>query len=72
MNITVQHTEVGRYALISTAPGSEIALLLDDAIPTAQSIRRHAEALRLHATPKIHPFAALIDEAADRYEMGIQ
>lgn len=72
MNITVQHTEVGRYALISTAPGSEIALLLDDAIPTSQSIRRHAEALRLHAAPKIHPFAALIDEAADRYERGTQ
>ena len=72
MNITVQHTAVGRYALISTAPGSEIALLLDDAIPTPQSMRRHAETLRLHAAPKIHPFAALIDDAADRYERGTQ
>ncbi|MBU2768298.1 hypothetical protein HAP94_19510 [Acidithiobacillus ferrivorans] len=72
MNVIIQHTELGRYALISTAPGSEIALLLDDAIPTSQSIRFHAEALRLHAAPKIHPFAALIVEAADRYEMGIQ
>jgi 3-methyladenine DNA glycosylase AlkC len=72
MNITVQHTEVGRYALIATTPGSNIELLLDDALPTPQSLRRHAEARRRDATPKSHILAALIDDAADRYESGIQ
>jgi hypothetical protein len=66
MNITVQHTEVGRYALIATSLWHDmIELLLDDDLPTSQSLRRHAEALRQNAT-----IAALIDEAADCYERG--
>ncbi len=64
MNITVQHTEVGRYALIATSRHHNIIeLLLDDALPTSQSLRRHAEARRDATTPLIH-------EAADRYERG--
>ncbi|EGQ63700.1 hypothetical protein GGI1_21067, partial [Acidithiobacillus sp. GGI-221] len=53
------------------APGQDIELLLDDAIPTAQSLRRHADARRHNATKKSHLLASIIDEAADCYEKGI-
>ncbi|MHB1632405.1 MAG: hypothetical protein ACYCQL_09380 [Acidithiobacillus sp.] len=89
MNVIVQHTEVGRYALITTSLWhSIIELLLDDALPTSQSLRRHAEARRRDAATLAggtqqsgcargafrqgHFLAALIDEAADRYEKGTQ
>ncbi|CDQ10512.1 conserved protein of unknown function [Acidithiobacillus ferrivorans] len=81
INITVQHTEVGRYAIITTSRHHNIIeLLLDDALPTPQSLRRHAEAWRRDATTLAgstqqsdcarqgHFLAALIDDAADRYE----
>jgi hypothetical protein len=70
MNVIIQHTELGRYALISAAPGQEIELLLDDVIPTAQSLRRHADARRHNATTNSRYLASLIDEAADCYEKG--
>jgi hypothetical protein len=72
MNITVQHTEIGRYALIANAPGQYIELLLDDTLPTPQSLRRHAEARRRDPTTESLLLAALIDNAADCYESGIQ
>jgi hypothetical protein len=78
MNVIVQHTQVGRYAIITTSRHHElhqhniIELLLDDALPTSQNLRRHAEARRRDAAPKSHLLAALIDEAADRYEKGTQ
>ncbi len=73
MNVIIQHTEVGRYAIITTSrQHSIIEILLDDALPTAQSLRRHAEARRRDAATKPHLLAALIDEAADYYEKGTQ
>ncbi|WP_163056813.1 hypothetical protein [Acidithiobacillus ferrooxidans] len=71
MNITIQHTELGRYALITAAPGQDIELLLDDVIPTSQCLRRHAEALRRKSTTGAGHLASLIETAADRYESGI-
>jgi hypothetical protein len=77
INVIVQHTEVGRYALIATSLWHDmIELLLDDDLPTPQSLRRHAEARRRDATtlagdtPPSHFLAALIDDAADCYERG--
>jgi hypothetical protein len=72
MNITVQHTELGRYALIANAPGQYIELLLDDALPTPQSLRRHAETRRRDQTTESRLLAELIDNAADCYESGMQ
>jgi hypothetical protein len=77
MNITVQHTEVGRYALIATSLWHDIIeVLLEDNLPTPQSLRRHAETRRRNAatlaggTAQSHFLAALIDDAADCYEKG--
>lgn len=81
LHVTVQHTEMGRYALITTSrqhglhqhglhQHNIIELLLDDALPTSQNLRRHAEALRRDSTAPGHFLAALIDEAADCYERG--
>ena len=83
LHVTVQHTEMGRYALITTSrqhglhqhglhQHNIIELLLDDALPTSQNLRRHAEALRRDATAPGHFLAALIDEAADCYERGTE
>lgn len=71
MNITIQHTELGRYALISAEPVQDIELLLDDVIPTSQSLRRHAEAKRRESTTMGRLLASLIEKAADCYESGI-
>lgn len=83
LHVTVQHTEMGRYALITTSrqhglhqhglhQHNIIELLLDDTLPTSQNLRRHAEALRRDATAPGHFLAALIDEAADCYERGTE
>ena len=72
MNVTVQHTELGRYALITNAPGQYIELLLDDALQTPQSLRFHAETRRRDQAIESHFLAALIDRAADCYELGMQ
>lgn len=72
MNLIIQNTEAGRYAIIFNPQGSNVELLLDDTIPTPQSLRRHAEARRHHATPDLHLVADLIDRAADHYERNTQ
>lgn len=66
MNITIQHTELGRFAHIET-PTGDINVPLDDRLPTVQSLRRHAALLREKANICL---AGIICAAADIYEHG--
>jgi hypothetical protein len=61
MNITIQHTQVGRCALINDT----IEVLLDDNLPTSQYLRCYAQSLR---KSKMTALASLMDDAADCYD----
>lgn len=66
MNITIQHTDIGRFAHIETQE-TDINVPLDDRLPTVQCLRQYAALLRDKANTCI---AEIICEAAECYEHG--